>query len=119
MLAPLILAEPRRHWVGRLSEAGIPCGEIKSVGEVCEAPQLVDRGQVGSCDHPTAGPVRYVGSAIRFGDAPAPAASPPPRLGEHTRDVLVGWLGLDEDELDGLAQAGAFGRAAPVPDLPA
>lgn len=115
VLAPIIRAEPRRRWVEALSAAGIPCGEIKSVGEVCEAPQLVERGQVASCDHPSAGPVRYVGSALRFGDVPAGKASPPPRLGEHTRDVLVGWLGIDGDELEGFAAAGAFGSGSPVP----
>ncbi|WP_270937626.1 CaiB/BaiF CoA transferase family protein, partial [Falsiroseomonas oryzae] len=33
LLAPLIRAEPRRHWVAALGAAGVPCGEIRRVGE--------------------------------------------------------------------------------------
>ncbi len=111
VLAPLIFAQPRRHWVERLSEAGIPCGEIKSVGEVCEAPQLLARGQVGTTSHPTAGEVRYVASAVRFGDAAGREAAPPPRLGEHTGAILSDWLGIEGAEAQDLAAAGAFGVA--------
>jgi len=109
VLLPIILAKPRRHWVKRLAEAGIPCGEIKTVGEVCEAPQLAVRGQIGRTAHPTAGEVRYVASALRFDDMPARPASPPPRLGQHTGEVLLSWLGIEEAELRELAAAGAFG----------
>lgn len=110
VLAPLILEEPRRHWVERLSEAGIPCGEIKTVGEVCEASQLVARGQVRTMSHPAAGEVRYIASAVRFGDTAARDAAPPPRLGEHTGAILADWLGIEAPEAEGLAAAGAFGR---------
>jgi crotonobetainyl-CoA:carnitine CoA-transferase CaiB-like acyl-CoA transferase len=109
VLTPIILSRPRRHWVEVLSKAGIPCGEIKSVGEVCEAPQLTSRGQVVTIAHPTAGAIRYIGSALRFGDTPSPPASPPPRLGEHTGEALGSWLNLGADEIAALAKAGAFG----------
>lgn len=111
VLAPLVLAQPRRYWVDRLSAAGIPCGEIKTVGEVCEAPQLVERGQVQAVEHASAGTIRHIARAPRFDDAPMPPASPPPRLGEHTAGILNDWLGLTRDDEDGLAAAGAFGAA--------
>lgn len=113
LLDPLIRARPRRDWVERLSAAGIPCGEIKTVAEVCEAPQLRARGQVRSVDHPAAGQVRYVGSAIRFDDEPAPEALRPPMLGEHTGEILAEWLGLDAAQIDELGRAGAMGARQP------
>jgi formyl-CoA transferase len=109
LLTPVILAKSRRHWVERFSKAGIPCGEIKTVGEVCEAPQLATREQVVSMAHPSAGEIRYLASALRFSDKPARRASPPPRLGEHTADVLRDWLEIGEEEFGALAKAGAFG----------
>jgi formyl-CoA transferase len=84
-LEPLIRAEGRRHWVERLGAAGIPCGEIKTVGEVCEAPQLAERGQIRAVPHPAAGPVRYVASAIRFADTAASRRPPPRRAWASTR----------------------------------
>lgn len=119
VLAPLIAAQTRRVWVEKLGAAGIPCGEIKSVGEVCEAEQLVVRGQVGVTEHPSAGPVRHIGPAVRFGDAPARPARPAPRLDEHRAAVLTEWLGLGESAIDDLARAGAFGPEAGRPGMAA
>lgn len=109
VIAPVIAAETRHYWVEKLSKAGIPCGEIKTVGEVCEAAQLVLRGQVGAVDHPKAGTVRYIGSAIRFDDEPTPVWRRPPMLGEHTPEILTEWLGLNKSAYKDLARKGAFG----------
>ncbi len=112
LLCPVIHARPRAHWVAALAAAGVPCGEIRTVAEVCENPQLTGRGQVQAVRHPAAGDVRHVASAIRFDDAPPPPARPPPCLGEHRDDVLSEWLGLDAGAVAALAGQGAFGPAA-------
>ncbi len=112
LLQPLIRARPRAEWVAELTAAGVPCGEIRTVAEVCEAPQLTGRGQIQSTRHPAAGTVRHVASAIRFDDAPPPPARPAPRLGEHRDELLSEWLGLDAAAVAALARQGAFGAAA-------
>ena len=109
LLDPVILARPRADWVAALAAAGVPCGEIRTVAEVCENPQLTTRGQVQSTRHPVAGDVRHIASAIRFDDAPPPPARPAPRLGEHRDELLSEWLGLDATAIDALARQGAFG----------
>jgi formyl-CoA transferase len=111
VLDPIFRAQPRRHWMEVLGAAGIPCGEIKSVGEVCTAAQLVDRGVVRQVRHPAAGDVGYIVSPVRFDDRPPPEALPPPRLGEHTTQVLAEWLGMSAGEVEDFAAAGAFGQA--------
>lgn len=111
ILAPVFRRGTRRHWTALLSSAGIPCGEIKSVGEVCESRTLVDRGMVRSLDHPTAGRVGYIASPLRFDDGAGPAASPPPRLGENTAEILQAWLGMSADDLQAYREKGAFGSA--------
>ncbi len=112
VLQPLIQARPRAEWVTALTASGVPCGEIRTVADVCENPQLTDRGQIQAVQHPAAGTVRYVASAIRFDDAPPPPARPAPRLGEHRDELLSEWLGLDTAAIAALAREGAFGAAA-------
>ena len=110
ILTPIFATRSRADWLARLNAVGIPCGAIKTVGEVCEAPQLVERGMVQSVEHPTAGPVRFVARAIRFDDmAPAPSTAPP-TLGQHTHEVLADWLGWDADRIERSAAGGAFGQ---------
>ncbi len=112
VLLPIIQARPRAAWISDLAAAGVPCGEIRTVAEVCENPQLTGRGQVQATRHPAAGEVRHVASAIRFDDAPPPPARPAPLLGEHRDELLAEWLGLDAAAIAALAGQGAFGPPA-------
>jgi formyl-CoA transferase len=109
LLKPIFAARPRAAWVEALHAAGIPCGVIKTVGEVCETPQLVDRGMVQSVPHAVAGAVKFVARPLRFDDRPPAASAPPPLLGEHTATVISEWLGWSPDVVARHAAAGAFG----------
>ena len=110
LLEPIFLRAPRAHRIARLGGAGVPCGAIKTVGEVCEAPQLSERGVTRSFSHPLAGEVRYLASAVRFADHAPPDATRPPMLGEHIQVVLGDWLKLDSSEIERLSAEGAFGQ---------
>ncbi len=94
---------PAQEWVARLSKAGIPVGEILTVNQVVEHPQLLARGKRVEVQHEQAGALRFIGS-------PLPQAReehlPPPRLGEHTREVLAGRLGMSAEAIDRLLRAG-------------
>ncbi|WP_420968050.1 CaiB/BaiF CoA transferase family protein [Bradyrhizobium sp. B120] len=109
ILAPIFARRSRADWLQALAVAGIPCGAIKSVGEVCETPQLMQRGMVQSVHHPAAGDVRFIARPTRFGDEPPAPSTPPPMLGEHTREVLAEWRGWTDDRLERFALEGAFG----------
>ncbi len=114
LLKPIFVSRTRSAWLKVLHKAGIPCGAIKTVGEVCETPQLVERNMVQSVRHEVAGEVKFVARPLRFDDlAPAPS-TPPPLLGEHTSEVFLEWLGWSSDALAKFAAAGAFGRPAPL-----
>jgi len=113
LLKPVFASRPRDAWLATLHKAGIPCGAIKSVGEVCETPQLVDRDMIQSVRHKVAGDVRFVARPLRFDDLPPPPSSAPPMLGEHTTEVFSDWLGWSADAVTKYANAGAFGTPAP------
>ena len=112
ILEPIFAARPREYWTTLFGGAGIPCGAIRTVGEVCEAAQLAERGVARSFEHPAAGTLRYLASAVRFDDQPPPEARRPPMLGEHTREILSEWLALDSPEMDRFVEQGAFGVQA-------
>ena len=109
MLDPIFRRETRRYWMALLSEAGIPFGEIKTGGEVCCAGQFVECGIVHEVHRPTAGNVRYIANPVPFDDRALEDAIRPPRLGEHTAQLLGEWLSPDRVRADAYAAAGAFG----------
>ncbi len=59
---------------------------------------------IGSYLHPQAGKVTFTASPLAVGGARAPS-SPPPLLGQHSREIL-GWLGFSDQEVEGLQAAG-------------
>ena len=112
ILRPIFKAEPRDRWLQMFGGAGIPCGAIRTVGEVCEAPQLVRRDMIQGVTHRVAGEVRFVARPLRFDDKPPASSTAPPTLGEHTAEVFENWLGWTRREVLDFASKGAFGDAA-------
>jgi crotonobetainyl-CoA:carnitine CoA-transferase CaiB-like acyl-CoA transferase len=113
ILHPIFKAEPRDRWLEIFSQAGIPCGAIRTVGEVCEAPQLVERDMVQTVTHRVAGEVKFVARPLRFDGKPPAPSTPPPTLGEHTVEVFENWLEWTRTEVLDFASRGAFGDLAP------
>ena len=94
------------EWRADWEAAGIPCGRVRTVAEALDLPQVEARGLLVDVEHPTAGPGRYVGSAIHLDGATRSSRRPPPVLGEHTDEVLSERLGLGAAEVSALREAG-------------
>ncbi|MCK6383027.1 MAG: CoA transferase [Rhodocyclaceae bacterium] len=109
LLDPILRSRTTQDWVGALETAGVPCGPINRLNEVFEDPQVRHRGLRIDLPHPTAGSVPQVASPIRLSATPGECASPPPLLGQHTREILREWLGLPDAELARLRDDGVIG----------
>jgi formyl-CoA transferase len=108
VLVPLVRAlikeRTRDEWLARMDKAGVPSGAIRSVGEVCDGDLLKARGMVAEMPHSTAGVVRAVKNAVHLKGTPLDAYFAPPKLGEHTREVLTGLLGYNASEYEALVR---------------
>jgi len=93
-------------WIESLEAASVPCGPINNMREVFENPQVRHRGMRVEIRHPAGVPCPTVASPMRFSATPVEHSVPPPLLGQHTRDVLGGVLGLGGAEIDALARSG-------------
>ena len=98
-------AQPSVYWTDRLSAAGIPCGPILTFDRVFGDPHLAARSFFVDAPHETLGPVRQLGSPMRFSRTPARIEYAGPRLGAHSAEVLRG-IGVDDDTLTKLARDG-------------
>jgi crotonobetainyl-CoA:carnitine CoA-transferase CaiB-like acyl-CoA transferase len=102
ILAPVFLEKTSQEWVNLLRPQGIPCGHIQSVGEICEHPQVKQREMVVEMDHEKAGSIKVTGIPIKMSETPGAIHAPPPLIGEHTRDILSEWLGMETKEINRL-----------------
>lgn len=100
LIGECIRNRPAADWLRQLEEAGIPAGPINRVTQALEDVQAQHRGMVR-----TLSGVPQVGSPVRFDGARADADLPPPRLGQHTDEVLL-LLGITPDDVQQLRARG-------------
>lgn len=103
-----VLATRRRaHWLNVLRAARVPAGPINRVDEVASDTYLQERGLFYRMSG-GAGDIPQVGSGFRLdGEFNRPHLAPP-RLGEHTSELLIDFLKYDADRVRMLAEAGVI-----------
>ncbi len=103
---------PRQVWLERLAAGGVPATPINTLAEALADPQAAARGLVASVDHPIVGPLPLLTSPFGHPDPQAVRApTAPPRLGQHTAEVLADDLGLTPTEIAELIRGGVVGSA--------
>jgi crotonobetainyl-CoA:carnitine CoA-transferase CaiB-like acyl-CoA transferase len=89
----------------RLREAGVPSAPILTLDRVLQEPQTQASGMLVGAPHPRLPDYRSIGLPIQW-DGQRPAVRRvPPRLGEHSADVLT-WLGYTLDDVRTLKSQG-------------
>lgn len=79
---------------------------VHSTAEAFADPQVLHNGMILEMEHPEVGTMKTVGFPIKLSDTPAEVHTPPPLLGEHTREILRDVAGVDESEIDRLCADG-------------
>jgi crotonobetainyl-CoA:carnitine CoA-transferase CaiB-like acyl-CoA transferase len=115
VLAPKFHEKTRKEWDDLLESKAIPGGPVLTVPQAIEHPQMRARASVLEHAHPVAGKVRTIASPVRLDDQPPQSVSPPPLLGQHTREILAQELGLNIEEIEQLLTAGAVSDQSPRP----
>ena len=93
-----------------IAGAGVPCSACLDTGELHHDEHLQERGFIHEMELPVHGKVPMLGFAPRLSESKVPMTAPP-RLGEHTDEVLASELGMETAELASLREAGVIGDA--------
>ena len=97
-------------WEELLLRIDVPHAAFARLTEVHEQPHLKAVGMFPELDHPTEGRIRQARPSTRFPESSPGIRRMPPRLGEHTREVLRE-AGYSDAEIASLVE----GRAVGVP----
>lgn len=98
--------KPGGEWLRLLEEAGVPVGPVRTVEDLFNDPHVLERGTIYETEHPTAGRVKTMGSALHLYGSPVEVKGAAPLLGQHTDEVLAE-LGYDAKAITELREAGA------------
>ncbi len=80
---------------------------VSTIDDVLHNPQFIARECWQKLNHPETGAtITYPGPFARFSASPIGFRRPPPRIGEHNREVLIGELQISDREFDQLQRQG-------------
>jgi crotonobetainyl-CoA:carnitine CoA-transferase CaiB-like acyl-CoA transferase len=108
-LTPLLEAKLKERtteeWVEVLNAKGVPSGAILSLEAALNQPQIRHRETLGTVRAEGIGDLRLFNLTALFEKTPGRVETPPPRLGDHTEEILSG-VGYTKDEIAQLKQKG-------------
>jgi crotonobetainyl-CoA:carnitine CoA-transferase CaiB-like acyl-CoA transferase len=94
------------HWVRVLNERDVPSGEILALDSALSQPQIEHRNTFGRVTVEGIGEIPLFNMTAKFEKTPGVVETPPPTLGQHTREVLVD-LGYTDGEIEEFLKAGS------------
>jgi crotonobetainyl-CoA:carnitine CoA-transferase CaiB-like acyl-CoA transferase len=110
-LAGILVGRTTKEWMAFCTEHDVPHGPVNTLDDLFTDPHLDAVGFFRSVPagdgHST---MRLTGNGVRFEGEMLPVRRSPPRLGEHTREVLKE-AGLEGAEIDALLAEGVARQA--------
>jgi formyl-CoA transferase len=82
-------SDTREHWLARLEAQDLLSAPVRDMREALVDPQTLHNGMILEGAAADGRPLRFVASPIRMSGAAAGLQREPPRLGEHTQEVLA------------------------------
>ena len=93
-----------QHWINALNSAKVPCAPINSFSQAFTDEQVVHRKMLVEVEHPDGGKVKMPGNPIKLSYTNEHSFSPPPHLGQHTKETLTDWCNYSESEIKDLIE---------------
>lgn len=108
LMTDAFLQQPADHWLSELGKSGVPAGPIQSIEDVLTDEFATERELVKTLPHEDGYAVPTVANPVRFSATPVDYRRAPPRLGQHTVEILAEELGLDAAQIRSLQESGAI-----------
>jgi crotonobetainyl-CoA:carnitine CoA-transferase CaiB-like acyl-CoA transferase len=105
-LSRVVATRTSAEWLKALDEANIPAVVVNSLESLLTDPHLAATGFWQLVEHPSEGTLRLPGIPTRYASTPGSIRRLPPRLGEHSVEILRE-AGLSPAEVDALLASGA------------
>jgi crotonobetainyl-CoA:carnitine CoA-transferase CaiB-like acyl-CoA transferase len=105
LLEEKLIEKETGAWVDALNAHDVPAGAILPLAAAVGQPQVAHRNAFGTAAVPGIGELRLFNLSAKFSKTPGVVTAPPPRLGEHTCEVLAS-IGCNEEEIARLGKSG-------------
>ena len=94
-----LLNQNSDYWLKKLEAESVPCARVNNLEQAINDEQINYRNMMVDVPHPNGGSAKIPGNPIKLSSVENEEFLAPPLLGEHTKAVLMDWLGFSEEEL--------------------
>lgn len=108
MIQEILCEKPKAYWIERLEARSVPCSPINTIAEMVEQEQVHARDMIVDVELDGLGPMKMGGLPLKFSETAGSIRSHPPRLGQHTEEILRS-LDMDEQSISQLAEGKQIG----------
>lgn len=102
----LVAMRTTAEWFRVLESTNVPVMLVNSLEDLITDEHLLATGFWKEVEHPTEGRLRLPGVPVTFSETPGDIRLPPPRLGEHSLEVLKA-AGYDDAHIASMVASGA------------
>ena len=107
LMQPWLSQQRKEELYAEAQAMDIPIGSAREMDEVLADDHFARRGVFQRGRHPAFGSMTYIQPPYRTSRGRWRPPAPAPRLGEHTAEVLTGWLGVSPHEAAAFVAEGA------------
>jgi crotonobetainyl-CoA:carnitine CoA-transferase CaiB-like acyl-CoA transferase len=107
ILENILMQRNADEWLEQFVAHEIPAGPINFPDEILNDEHLKAREMIVELEHPLAGLVKSIGNPIHASLTPPTYRRYPPRLGEHSVEILTG-LGYNQEQIERMQQQGVL-----------
>jgi crotonobetainyl-CoA:carnitine CoA-transferase CaiB-like acyl-CoA transferase len=104
--AKTMLTRTTAEWLALFGDTSVPTNLVNTLADLKDDPHLKAVGFWQEVDHPTEGRLRMTRYPVTFSKTPADVRRLPPRLGEHTTEILRE-AGMQQGDIDALLKSKA------------
>jgi crotonobetainyl-CoA:carnitine CoA-transferase CaiB-like acyl-CoA transferase len=101
-LNDIFAQRPAAHWISRLEAEDVPVSPVNTMAGVFTNPQVQHRRMRRTIETEDGGSLDLLANPIQFSETPLDSYLAPPRLGEHTEEVLRTVLGKSDADISKL-----------------
>jgi crotonobetainyl-CoA:carnitine CoA-transferase CaiB-like acyl-CoA transferase len=111
----IIATQTRKEWLDLLGDTNVPTMVVNGLDDLVHDPHLVATGFWQEFDHPHEGRIRCSSPPMNFSETPASIRRMPPRLGEHSLEILRA-AGISESTIEAMLSAGEVVAMSDTPN---
>lgn len=97
-----------QEWLEVFEGSGMPYAAVNDVQDTLNHSHTKARNMVVEVDHDSCGPMKLVNTPVKYSESQPGVRTPPPTLGQHTNELLSGYLDMSEAQIASLKEQGVI-----------